>query len=105
MGRTFKRSITGKVTAVHRQGHTVYGNPIMSVSLELTRPYVNEYGTWAEGDSIRLRISDNAGIVYGIGNPEYRDEAHTFELTRADRISGRVDRRLGALPHPPAVCR
>lgn len=65
-------AITGTVEAVHRHGHTCYGNPIMSI-------LIND--EW-------FRISDNAAaIVYGIDNPEYRNEPHTFKLTRAGRIS------------------
>lgn len=71
-------TVTGKVVRVIRHGHTVYGNPTMSVVLD-----TDEWG-------VSHRISDNASIVYGIENPEYRESAHTFELTRAGRISGRV---------------
>lgn len=68
-------TVTGRVIEVRRHGHTVYGNPIMSVAL------AEVPGRW-------FRISDNAGIVYGIENPEYRTEPHTFRLTKAGRISG-----------------
>ena len=75
---TYALKVTGKVTRVERIGHTVYGNPIMRVAIESPN-----------GDIGTYRISDNAGIVYGIENPEYRDIVHTFELTKAGRISGR----------------
>ena len=65
-------TVTGKVTAVKRHGHTVYGNPMMSVQLG--------GGEW-------FRISNDSGLVYGIENREYRDESHAFALTRAGRIS------------------
>lgn len=68
-------TITGKVTAVKRHGHTIYGNPMMSIQIDS--------GDW-------YRISDNAGLVYAIENREYREHAHTFALTRAGRISHRV---------------
>lgn len=68
------KTVTGRVTGIKRHGHTYYGNPMMSVQLD--------GGEW-------YRISDNAGIVYGIENPEYRDAPHVFELTRAGRLSGR----------------
>jgi len=67
-------TITGKVTAVKRHGHTVYGNPMMSIQID--------GGEW-------LRISNDASIVYGIENPEFREIPHVFALTRAGRISGR----------------
>lgn len=69
-------TVTGKVTAIKRHGHTVYGNPMVSVQLD-TRP-----GDW-------FRISNDAVIVYGIENREFRETPHVFELTRAGRISGR----------------
>ena len=79
-GTVIPREITGTVGRVERIGHTVYGNPIMRVYVE---------GTSAEGRdwSGVYRISDNASMVYGIENPEYRNEPHTFALTRAGRIS------------------
>jgi len=64
-------TITGTVDAVRRHGHTYYGNPIMSILVN---------GAW-------FRISNDAAIVYGIENTEYRNEPHTFNLTRAGRIS------------------
>lgn len=69
-------TITGHVIRVERHGHTIYGNPTMSVVLS------TELGV-----SDLIRISDNASIVYGIENAEYRDEPHTFALTRAGRLS------------------
>jgi hypothetical protein len=71
------KTTTGKVTATKTHGHTTYGNPLMSVQLD-TYP-----GEW-------FRISDNAGLVYAIENREYRETPHTFELTRAGRLSGVV---------------
>lgn len=75
IGNTMNNTITGKVTATKRHGHTAYGNPVMSIQFD-TAP-----GAW-------FRISDNAGIVYAIENREYRDTPHTFTLNRAGRISG-----------------
>ena len=71
-------TITGTVAHIIRHGHTVYGNPIMSIVLDGDK--------WGESH----RISDNASLVYAIENPEYRTEAHTFRLTKAGRISGVV---------------
>ena len=68
-------TVSGKVIGITRHGHTVWGNPIVSVTLDNGETY---------------RVSNDAGIVYGIGNSEYRERAHTFELTRAGRLSGRV---------------
>ena len=79
-GTIIPREITGTVGRVERIGHTVYGNPIMRV-------YVEGKSADGQDQSGIYRISDNAGIVYGIENPEYRDEPHTFALTRAGRIS------------------
>lgn len=68
-------TVTGMVIATKRHGTTYYGNPIVSVCLDTDPSH------W-------LRISDNADLVYGIGNREYRDTPHTFRLTRAGRLSG-----------------
>jgi len=70
-----QNTITGKVIHTKRHGHTVYGNPIISISLD-----TDGYGEWH-------RISDNASLVYAIENAEFASEAHTFALTRAGRIS------------------
>lgn len=75
-------TITGTITRVIRHGHTVYGNPIMSVCIE--GEGIGDYG-YGE-----YRISDNASVVYGIENAEYRTTPHTFALTRAGRISHEV---------------
>lgn len=75
-------TITGKVTAVKRHGHTRWGNPMMSIQLD-TRP-----GEW-------FRISDNAGIVYAIENREFREVPHLFELTKAGRLNGVTVRVFG----------
>ena len=83
---TNMHNVTGTVTAVKRTGrYTVYGNPIMYVELNVTHidGMPNDGFTYYE-----FRISDNAGIVYGIENPTFRNNLHTFELTRAGRISG-----------------
>lgn len=68
-------TITGKVTAVKRHGHTKYGNPTMSIQLDTTGD------TWH-------RISNDSGLVYGIENSEWKLTPHTFELTAAGRLSG-----------------
>lgn len=79
-GTMIPYEITGTVTSVKRHGHTIYGNPIMSVYLDASA----DDGTDWSG---LYRISDNAALVYAIENTEFRDVAHTFHLTRAGRIS------------------
>lgn len=68
-------TVTGKVVRVERHGHTIYGNPMVSILLD-----TDEWG-------VSHRISDNASLAYAIENAEFRDEPHTFVLTRAGRIS------------------
>lgn len=93
-----QNTITGRVTRVIRHGHTVYGNPIMSIVLDTghrdERPLLGNAGQETgltfpatEHALVTLRISDNASLVYGIENPEYREDEHTFALTRAGRVS------------------
>lgn len=77
------KTITGRVVGVKRHGHTVYGNPMMSVALDSSDPWA-----W-------YRLSDNASLSYGIEDVEYRVKSHTFALTRAGRIS-HVVREMGA---------
>ena len=64
-------TVTGKVVNTIRHGHTYYGNPMMSVTLDNGETY---------------RITNDAGIAYSIENLEYKETAHTFILTRAGRI-------------------
>lgn len=80
-----KPTITGIVARTIRHGHTYYGNPIMSVILNV------ESSDSPTGHEFReYRISDNAGLVYEIENSYFRDTPHTFVLTRAGRISHRL---------------
>ena len=67
--------VSGRVIKTRHHGHTYYGNPIMSIVLD-SHPYRE------------FRISDNSMLVYGIENPEYKVDSHTFDLTKAGRISG-----------------
>lgn len=73
-------TITGTVSKVSYEGHTVYGNPIVRVSI---RQVGAESPQW-------FRISDNALLVYEIDNAYLKDQAHTYQLTRAGRISHRI---------------
>lgn len=67
--------VSGRVIKTRRHGHTYYGNPIISITLD-SHPH-----EW-------FRISDNSMLVYGIENPEYKLHSHDFKLTKAGRISG-----------------
>lgn len=80
-GRAIPKEITGTVGRTERIGMTYYGNPIYRVYLDAVAADGSDW-------SGIYRISDNASIVYGIENTEYREEAHTFRLTRAGRLSG-----------------
>lgn len=84
----FKQQITGKVTRVETINHTRNGNPIKRIAIEVTENRVVDGSPYFVGDTFIARISDNSGLVYQIGNGEFRDEAHTFELTPAGRIRG-----------------
>lgn len=68
-------TITGKVITTVHAGTSYYGNPAYWVTVETEA-----------GDTVTLRTQDNSGLAYGITNPGYREEAHTFTLTRANRI-------------------
>lgn len=81
------QNVTGKVLRVIRHGHTKYGNPTMSAVVELTHiEGVPVEGT-PELRTATIRVQNDAGLVYGIENAEYREQPHTFVLTRAGRIS------------------
>lgn len=62
--------VTGKVEYTIRHGCTRNGNPM--------------YSAFIDGDLYRL--SNDCPLVYEINNPSFRDEDHTFLLTRAGRI-------------------
>lgn len=68
--------IHAKVERVERLGVTYYGNPMHSVTLRLP-----------DNTTETRRISNNASLNYAITNPEYREQWHTFYLTRAGRIA------------------
>lgn len=68
-------TLTAKVTHTEHAGTSYYGNPSYNVTLE-TR----------DGDTLTLRTDANVMFAYACTNPEYRDEYHTYELTRAGRI-------------------
>ena len=68
-------TLTAKVLDTKRAGTSYCGNPAYDVTLE-TRG----------GDTLTLRTSSNVMFAYGCTNPEYREEWHAYELTRAGRI-------------------
>lgn len=72
-------TLTGTITATKHAGTSYYGNPAYWVTISTEA-----------GDTVTLRTQDNSGLAYGITNPEYRDEAHAFTLTRAGRIRSAV---------------
>jgi hypothetical protein len=78
--KPFTNSVTGLVIGVKRHGHTINGNPIMSVTLSTPTEGYPGVATF--------RISNDSGLVYEIENPEYRDTPHIFDVTGAGRISG-----------------
>lgn len=74
--KPYTQSITGTVSDVRTVGHSLYGNPTKEVTLATT------------AGTVTLRTTANSMLAYGIGNPEYRDAAHEFGLTRAGRLNG-----------------
>lgn len=72
-------TVTGKVTRVQTVGVSYYGNPTKRIAIEDENGDVTTYLT-----------SRDAMIAYGIDNAEFRDEPHTFKLTKAGRINGYV---------------
>lgn len=77
MANNFRYSVTGKVLATDRVGVSGNANPVYDVSI-----------VDSEGTAHIHRTSADVGLVYGITNPGYRDNAHTFGLTRAGRLNG-----------------
>ena len=68
-------TLTAKVIYPHRAGTSYYGNPSYDVTL-----------VTCAGDTLTLRTSSNVMFAYACTNPEYREEWHTYELTRTGRI-------------------
>lgn len=71
-------TVQGRVVRTQRHGHTLYGNPMMSVTLRIL-------GT---GEEQTYRISNDAGLVYCIENAEHRERDMVYDITRAGRLSG-----------------
>ncbi len=68
-------TIVARVGHTKREKNSYYGNPAYTVAL------VTE-----NGEITIHRTMSNAGISYGINNPEYRDDLHEWHLTPAGRI-------------------
>lgn len=64
-------TVTGKIVSTEHASTSYMGNPAYWITLDNGETY---------------RTMDNAGLAYGITNPEYRETDHTFTLTRAGRI-------------------
>jgi len=78
-------TVTGRVEKVIRHGATINGNPMMSVGLRLSAID----GTPAESSElVTVRLQNDSGLAYAIENAEFRNEDHTFTLTKAGRING-----------------
>lgn len=70
-------TVTGRVISTEHAGTSVNGNPSYDVTLT---------------DGNTYRTTSDSSLAYGITNPVYRDNLHTFGLTRAGRLNGRVER-------------
>lgn len=68
-------TIVARVGRTERAGVSVYGNPRFLVAL-----------VQQDGTTTLHRTMSNAGISYGINNPEYRDDLHEWHLTPAGSI-------------------
>lgn len=81
------KNVTGTVVATKRVGTSTMGNPQFDVTLLAT----HIEGTPVEpAQTVVVRTSANISLAYAIENPEYRETAHTFDLTPAGRLSGRA---------------
>lgn len=76
--KKFTASITGKVVATRRAGTSSAGNGSYWVTIVTDQGYGEIY-----------RTATNSAISYEITNPEFRNQAHEFELSRAGRLTGR----------------
>ena len=77
--QAYRRQVIAKVLNVEWTGRTIYGNGIGYVTMVLM-----------DGRTMRLRIRDNSTIVYAVENNEFKTAWHHWELTKANRLSGRV---------------
>lgn len=90
----YKNQITGKVTELKRLPNSPRSSaPNWQVTILAVENRVNpDAGVIFVGDDFTARTSIGAMLSYAIGNKEFREEAHTFELTPAGRISGRYEK-------------
>lgn len=68
-------TVTGTVIDTEYASTSCYGNPAYWITLELE-----------DGDTVRLRTSDNVMFAYACTNPEFKAEPHVYTLTRSGRI-------------------
>ena len=66
----YDRSVTGKVVSTRHAGTSVNGNPSYWVTMD-------------DGETYGMQA--DTGLAYGITNPEYRESAYQYDLTRPTR--------------------
>ena len=66
----YDRSVTGKVVSTRRGPSSVNGNPSYWVTMD---------------DGATYGMQADTSLAYGITNPEYRESAHQYDLTRPTR--------------------
>lgn len=91
------KTVTGQVTDVRTVAFSTYGNPTKRVTLLATAIDSTPLATPLE---VKVTTQANSQIAFAIGNGEYRDTPHTYELTSKGRIS-RV--AVAAEPAPTAA--
>ncbi len=79
------QTVTGTVVNVERRGHTAFGNPMMSVTLDLS--HIDDVIVGGTDRTATFRIRNNASLVYAIENREFEKDLHTFALNRVGQIS------------------
>ena len=67
--------LRGYLRGTERAGMSTMGNPTYRLIIEDTN-----------GEFRTLLTKSNAGLSYGITNPEYRNALCDFELTKAHRV-------------------
>ncbi len=68
--------VTGRIIRTERVRTSSMGNPTFDVTFD---------------DGSTYRTMTNASLAYEVQNRELRVKAHTYALTRAGRLSHRVD--------------
>lgn len=75
-----ENTVRGKIVGTERLGTSRNGNPYYSVTIQLD-----------SGELQTFRVSIDSACNYGIENREYRDDVHTFHLSKANRIDRITD--------------